>query len=56
MAIRSLYNIEIKYVKYFLKSYIALLLEKAKSLIPGISRKDVLSVIIPLPPLPNKKP
>src|SRR5690606_18788528 len=51
MAVRNMFGIEINYIKYFLQSYITNLLEKAKSLIPGISREDVLSINIPLPPL-----
>jgi type I restriction enzyme S subunit len=50
MAIRP-YIIEPNYVKQFLASYILILQKKAKSMIPGISREDVLDAIIPLPPL-----
>ncbi len=55
MAIRNISDIEIKYIKNFIKTYIVILLEKSKSLIPGISRSDVLSIEIPLPPLAEQK-
>ena len=51
MAIRNQYNINLQYIRYFINHYIDKLLAKAKSLIPGISRDDILFTLIPLPPL-----
>ena len=50
MAI-SPYVIDIKYIKYFLVRKVYELEKKAKSIIPGISREDILTALIPLPPL-----
>lgn len=56
MAIRLFYNyIDKNYLKYFIDSYIIELKEKAKSMIPGISRDDILSICFPLPPLAEQK-
>lgn len=51
MAIRNTFEISIDYVKYFLDLHSDELIKKAKSLIPGISRDDVLHSKIPFPPL-----
>lgn len=50
MAI-SPYVIDIKYIKYYLVRKVYELEKKAKSIIPGISREDILTAQIPLPPL-----
>ena len=51
MAIQSTSSINIFYLKYFIMSYLGELQRKVKSMIPGISRKDVLQILCPLPPL-----
>ena len=43
------------YLKLFIDSHINNLRKKAKGLIPGISREDILNIIIPLPPLDEQK-
>ena len=50
MAI-SPYIIDIKYIKYFLMRIVYELDKKAKSIIQGISRDDLLTALFPLPPL-----
>lgn len=50
MSIRCKENIEIKYVKFFVDSYVNTLIEQSKGLIPGITRDDVLDIKFPLPP------
>ena len=50
MAI-SPYLIDINYIKYFLMRIVYELDKKAKSIIPGISREDILTAPFPLPPL-----
>ncbi|HDR4867128.1 TPA: restriction endonuclease subunit S [Bacillus cereus] len=50
MAIRSEY-ISLPYIKIFLEYYVEKLKFKARSLIPGISRDDLLDALIPIPPL-----
>lgn len=54
MAIRT-ENIDIKYLMYLLEVYLDKLKEKAKSFIPGISRKDLLTLPVPLPPVDEQK-
>lgn len=51
MALRNTFNIELNYIKFFLSQHIDKLMELAKSLIPGISREDILLIKFPLPPL-----
>ena len=54
MAISTDY-IELAYVKIFLSTLITELNAKAKSMIPGISRENILDTFIPLPPLNEQK-
>ena len=43
--------VKIEYIRLFMIYYINKLKKSAKSMIPGISRKDILDIIIPVPPL-----
>ena len=54
MAI-SPYLIDIYFVKFFLMRIVYELDKKAKSIIPGISREDILTAYFPLPPLAEQK-
>ena len=54
MAINSIY-LNLDYIKYFLMRQVFELDKKAKSIIPGISREDVLDSLFPLPPLAEQK-
>ncbi|GAA0427502.1 restriction endonuclease subunit S [Virgibacillus salarius] len=54
MSIRTI-EIDAKFMQYFIKSYVNILKAKAKSMIPGIERKDVLEAPLPLPPLEEQK-
>ena len=55
MAIDTLSNVDTIYVKIVLESYINSLKSSAKSIIPGISRDDVLAILFPLPPLDEQQ-
>ena len=55
MGIKPLLDININYINIFLESYINNLKAVAKSMIPGISREIVLSILFPLPPLNEQK-
>jgi len=55
MAIRSIVKIKTKFTKYFFEYSIETIKERAKGVIPGISRKDILEIFIPLPPLAEQK-
>lgn len=54
MAITPLI-IDIEYLKVFIESQVESLKSKAKSMIPGIERDNVLKLLIPLPPLAEQK-
>lgn len=49
MAINGFANLE--YIRIFLSLSVSILNSKANSMIPGISRHDILSLLIPLPPM-----
>ena len=51
MAIRSNYSLNANYMSLCIRYYVDDLRKRAKGLIPGISRDDVLNLILPLPPL-----
>jgi len=55
MSIRSSEKISLGYVKIYLTTQIENLKSKAKSMIPGIAREDVISSLFPLPPLAEQK-
>ena len=50
MVIRNIYNLNIDYLSLCLQFYIESIKQSAKGLIPGISREDVLNIILPVPP------
>ena len=47
--------VDIKYVHIFLLNYVNTLKANAKSMIPGIERKNVLNALFPLPPLSEQQ-
>ena len=49
MAIRNLYHLNIEYLKICLEYNLERIKSSAKGLIPGISRDDVLNIILPIP-------
>ncbi|WP_265487047.1 restriction endonuclease subunit S [Lactobacillus sp. PV012] len=51
MGIENIFLLSQNFQKYFLESYVEQLKNKSKSMIPGISREDVLLASFPLPPL-----
>ena len=51
MAINSNGSINTLYIKIVLETLVASLKASAKSMIPGISRDDILNSLLPLPPL-----
>ena len=56
MALRFLYkNIDERYMWIFLSNYVQKLVGDAKSIIPGISRGNILLAVIPLPPLAEQQ-
>ena len=55
MAIRKTEYINLKFLKFFLMSRIDEIQKQAKSMIPGISRDDMLGFEFPLPPLEEQE-
>ena len=47
--------LDLMYVRYFMETLTATLKNNALSMIPGISRENILDAIIPLPPLVEQK-
>jgi type I restriction enzyme S subunit len=54
MAISS-FGMYMPYLQYFMEFIVPDLEKKAHSIIPGISREDVLNCLVPLPPLSEQK-
>lgn len=50
MAIRNIYGLNAKYLALCMEFYIHKIIDAAKGLIPGISRENILSLILPVPP------
>ena len=55
MAIFPLFKMNLNYIKIFLESFVNILKSSAKSMIPGITRDNVLSILFPLPPIKEQK-
>ncbi|MCT7689636.1 restriction endonuclease subunit S [uncultured Lactobacillus sp.] len=55
MGIDNMFGIDKKYLQYYIESYVQQLQQKAKSIIPGISRDDLLLAILPLPPIKEQE-
>ena len=55
MAIRNTFNLNAEYLLLCIYYYINAVKESAKGLIPGISREDILNLILPLPPVDYQK-
>lgn len=54
MSIRP-YVLNVDYIHIFIKTYVQTLKAKAKSMIPGIERKNVLEALIPVPPIQEQQ-
>lgn len=50
MAIRNTFGLNSEYLTLCIKFYINAIKDAAKGLIPGISREDILNLILPVPP------
>ena len=50
----SPWGIKLEYIQQFLEMYVIELQKAAKSIIPGISREDMLFALVPIPPLPEQ--
>jgi len=50
MAIRNTYGLNVEYLCFCISFYIKEIKAVAKGLIPGISREDILNLILPIPP------
>ena len=50
MAIKNTFSLNINYIQICMYYYVDALQHKSKGLIPGISREDILKIILPIPP------
>ena len=50
MAIRNVFNLNSEYLSHCICFYVNSIKASAKGIIPGISREDILNLIIPMPP------
>ena len=50
MAIRNTFNLNSEFLSYCICFYINSIKASAKGIIPGISREDILNLILPIPP------
>ena len=55
MAVRMGGSLCHVYIKLFLETYVITLKAAAKSMIPGISRDDMLNALVPIPPLTEQR-
>lgn len=55
MGISTIGNVNLKYIKLCLENFILKLRANARSIIPGIDRKFVLRLLIPLPPIEEQQ-
>ena len=51
MAIRNIFGLDLKYLSLCVGFYANQIRKAAKGLIPGISRENLLDLILPMPPL-----
>ena len=55
MAIRNIYNLNVEFLALYIEYSMAEIKQAAKGLIPGISRGDILNLILPIPPEEHQK-
>ena len=55
MAIRATPSIDIHYIYFAIQYFSPRIVAQAKGVIPGISRNDLLSLFVPLPPLSEQR-
>ncbi|GAC91433.1 hypothetical protein KN10_1869 [Anoxybacillus flavithermus NBRC 109594] len=55
MGLRPMEGVYGRYLKIFIQTYVQVLKEKSKGVIPGISREDILLAPFPLPPYNEQK-
>ena len=50
MAIRNIYSLNVDFLALYIEYSMTKIKQAAKGLIPGISREDILNLVIPIPP------
>ena len=55
MAVRNRSNLSVDFLQIVMTSFILQITTAAKGIIPGISREDLLNILIPCPPLNEQK-
>ena len=55
MAIRNIYSLNIDFLALCIEYSMTKIKQAAKGLIPGISREDILNLVIPIPPIKEQE-
>lgn len=55
MAIKKISDIDLRYIRVFIRSQMSYIKDRGQGVIPGIDRNSVLMMILPLPPLNEQK-
>ena len=55
MAIRNIYSLNVDFLALFIEYSMTKIKQAAKGLIPGISREDILNLVIPIPPIKEQE-
>ena len=55
MAIRNIYSLNVDFLALCIEYSMPKIKQAAKGLIPGISREDILSLVIPIPPIKEQE-
>ena len=55
MAVRNREDLNVEFLRIVMASFIVQITSAAKGIIPGISREDLLDMLIPLPPLAEQQ-
>ena len=55
MAIRNIYSLNVDFLALYIEYSMTKIKQAAKGLIPGISREDILNLVIPIPPIKEQE-
>lgn len=55
MSISKIGNMSLQYIKLCLENFILKLKANARSIIPGIDRKVILNLLVPIPPIEEQQ-
>jgi Restriction endonuclease S subunits len=55
MAIKNCHKLDIGFLRIIMEAFIVKITTSAKGIIPGISREDLLEMLLPCPPIPEQR-